>query len=273
MERKLGIFAECLRGVSATEALPLLKKAGFTCYSTHRYEDDLKELVEIGNELGIECDSVHAPFRFTDTYCNDMWKDCAGFEKMNESYLRSIDSAAECGVPYVVIHFMANLKIPKISDMGLARFDAIVDYAKQKGVTVAFENMIRVGPLAYAVDRYENHPNVAYCYDFGHAHCYSGYAYDPDIEWLDIMQDRVVTTHVHDNNGFIPNADYEMDFHMVPFDGNLDYQKVMKKLDEYNYRGALVMEISNGRHLDMPHDEFLSMCYERIKRISDMSRL
>lgn len=274
MERKLGIFAECLRGVKGTDALPLIKKAGFNSFETGRFRrESVKEIIEVGNDLGLICDAIHAPFIFDDAYCNDMWKGGEKYLKMYNSYMETIDSASEFGIPHIVIHFMGNLKTPLICDEGLKRFDEVVAYAQEKGVIIAFENLIRVGALAIAADRYEGNPNVGFCYDFGHAHCYSGYAYAKDLDWVDILQDRIVTTHIHDNEGFIEGFKGELDFHRIPFDGNLDYKKVMKKMDKYGYRGALILEVSNGRHLDMPHDEFLSMCYERLKRISDYSEL
>jgi sugar phosphate isomerase/epimerase len=274
MERKLGIFAECLRGVSSVDALPLLKKAGFNCYTTYLHRrEDVGKLVEAGNALGLNCESIHAPFMTKDAYCNDMWKPGPSYITMYNYYIESINSAAMYNIPSVVIHFMGNWAAPQMSSEGLHRFDEIVAYAVEKGVTIAFENMIRVGSLAYAADRYEKIPNVRFCYDFGHAHCYSGYAYAEDLEWMDIFTDRVVTTHIHDNQGFLKDYKGEIDFHLVPFEGNLDYQHVMNKMDEYGYRGGLILEVSNGRYLDMPHDEFLSMCFERLKRISDMSKM
>jgi sugar phosphate isomerase/epimerase len=59
----------------------------------------------------------------------------------------------------------------------------------------------------------------------------------------------------------------------MPFEGNLDYQKVIKKLDEYNYTGSLILEVFNGKYPDMTAEDFLAWAYERLKRISDMSTL
>lgn len=275
MERRLGIFASCLGGgISDIDALPYIKAAGFNCYTTYRHRrEDVGPLVEAGLKLGLPCESIHAPFMTKDAYCNDMWKSGPQYLKMFNYYKESIDSAALYNIPSVVIHFMGNLKAPELSDEGLARFDKIVEYAIEKGVTIAFENMIRVGALAYAADRYEKIPNVRFCYDMGHAHCYSGYAYAWDLEWMDILTDRVVTTHIHDNEGFLPDYKGEIDFHRMPFDGNLDYAKVMKKMDEYGYRGALVLETSHGTHPDLSNEEYLALAYERLKRIADMSTL
>ena len=273
MERRLGIFASCMSGVPETEAIPMLKKAGFNCYTTYTHRvEDVAKLVEVGNAIDMPCESIHAPFLTKDAYCNDMWKSGMQYLKMFNYYKESIDSAAEFNIPSVVIHFMGNLAAPQLSDEGLARFDKIVEYAVEKNVTIAFENMIRLGAIAYAADRYEKIPNVRFCYDMGHAHCYSGYAYAEDLEWMDILTDRVVTTHIHDNEGFLKDYKGEIDFHLVPFDGKMDYQKIMNKMDEYGYRGALVLETGSSKRPDLTNEEFIALCYERVKRIADMSK-
>ena len=274
MARRLGIFAGCLRGIPQTEAIPMLKEAGFNCYDTYTHRiDDIAPIIEAGNACGMPIESLHAPFMTRDAYCNDMWLSGTQYQKMFNYYKESIDSAAEFNIPNVVIHFMGNLAAPQLSDEGLARFDKIVEYAVEKNVTIAFENMIRIGGIAYAADRYEKIPNVRFCYDMGHAHCYSGYAYAPDICWMDLLTDRVVTTHIHDNEGFIEGFKGELDFHRLPFEGNLDYQKVMDKMDEYGYRGALVLEVGGGQYPDLSPMEFAKTAFERVKRISDMSSL
>ena len=152
MKRKLGIFTDGLKGYTSVEGLQLLKNAGFTCFTTGRYKrEDVKALREKADELGLFFDSIHAPFLFPDAYCNDVWKENnEKGDRMYASYIETINSAGEFGVPYVVIHYMGSLSIPKMNDMGFKRFDDLVELAKEKNVTIAFENMIRIGPLAYA---------------------------------------------------------------------------------------------------------------------------
>ena len=187
------------------------------------------------------------------------------------------DAAADVNAPNVVIHFLANYDAPQLSDMGLARMDSVVEYAIKKGVTIAFENLVRIGALAYAADRYEKIPNVRFCYDFGHAYCYPGYQNAPSFDVLDVLGDRIVTTHVHDNMGYTGTRDVkpskDPDFHQLPFDGTLDYEKVVKKMDHYGYKGALVLELGSGVRPEMGAEEFIKLAYERVKRIADYSTL
>ena len=75
MARRLGIFAGCLRGIPQTEAIPMLKEAGFNCYDTYTHRmEDIAPIIEAGNACGMPIESLHAPFMTKDGYCNDMWK-------------------------------------------------------------------------------------------------------------------------------------------------------------------------------------------------------
>ena len=59
---------------------------------------------------------------------------------------------------------------------------------------------------------------------------------------------------------------------MLPFDGTYDYSKMMQKLNEYNYQGALMLEVwqSYDEYKRLSHEEFLSVAFERISKIANM---
>ena len=87
---------------------------------------------------------------------------------------------------------------------------------------------------------------------------------------MDIFRQKLVATHIHDNHGRGDDQIGDPDTHLLPFDGNMDYERMMRKLDEYNFEGALILEVNNSHHQDMSHEEFLTTCYDRIKKISEM---
>ena len=64
----------------------------------------------------------------------------------------------------------------------------------------------------------------------------------------------------------------DFDQHLLPFDGSYNYEKMMRKLDEYGYAGSLMLEVSQHteEYRRMTHEEFLATAYERIKKISQM---
>lgn len=262
MERKLGITSECLKEVPPEEALPLIKAAGFDCYFTGHYTSEkVASIKKVGDELGLTCEFIHAPFKGI----NNMWLSGMDYMDVDRKMKESIDTAAEHGIPTVICHLSSGWKAPEINDLGLARFDALVEYATDRKVNIAFENLRKIGNLAYFADRYEFIPYVGFCYDIGHEHCYT-----KTVDWMDIFLNKMIATHIHDNMGRGDAKDCDPDLHLLPFDGNVDYEHVMRKLDQYGFEGALVLEVGNSRHLHLSHEEFLQTCYERILKISKM---
>ena len=178
----------------------------------------------------------------------------------------SIDYAASAGVPAIIVHISSGWKAPEVNDLGLSRYDALVEHAIKKGVTIAFENLRKVGNLAYLTDRYASLDNVRYCYDCGHRYCFT-----PNIEWMDIFREKMIVTHIHDNFG-LPADMSDADYHLLPFDGTFDYAGMMRKLDEYKYEGALTLEVGNAKeaYRNMSAEEFIKEAYSRIKKVSEM---
>ena len=170
-----------------------------------------------------------------------MWMPGLGYLTMFNAMKESIDSATENGIPMVITHVSSGWNPPQVNDLGLSRYDEIVLYAKERGITVAFENLRLVGNLACLVDRYEKMDNVKYCFDCGHEHCYT-----KTIKWMDIFTTKTCCTHIHDNMGRpFDDKVNDYDAHLLPFDGTYDYEQ-------------------------MSHEDFLATCYERIKKISMM---
>lgn len=265
MQRKLGINTDCLSGLTdELTTLALAKEAGFESITTGSTKmEEVCALKDKTVAYGMDFPFLHAPFRGI----NAMWEQGDGYLTLYHGMCEAIDSAAAAGVAGVVTHVSSGWQAPPVNDLGLSRYDALVDYAAEKGVTLAFENLRMVGNLACLVDRYEKRDNVRFCLDVGHEHCYT-----KTVCWMDIFTDKLFCTHIHDNVGR-PFYDKVNDFdqHLLPFDGTCNYHRMMQKLDEYGYTGALTLEIFFGAREDykaMTGDAFLATAYDRLKRIS-----
>lgn len=264
MKRKLGIISDCITGENPVSTLDKIKEAGFDCFFTgYTDSETVKALKEKADVLGLEFQFIHAPFRGI----NSMWLEGDGYKEIYDGMIQAIDSASEFGVPIVICHVSSGWECPEINDLGLSRYDALVEYAKEHNVIIAFENLRKIGNIAYFCDRYENNDNVRFCYDCGHEH-----GYTKSVQFMDIFCHRAICTHIHDNLGRGWDKIGDPDLHLLPFDGNLDYEKMMRKLDEYDYSGSLMLEVNNGnpKYNVLSTEEFLATCYERIKKISEM---
>ena len=265
IKRKLGINAGCLVGITPYDALPLLKKAGFESFFTALCQKDaVAALRARADELGLDFDFIHAPFKGI----NDMWLSGMDYLTIFNGIKEAIDSAAAYNVPLVITHVSTGWNAPAVNDLGLSRYDELVLYAKERGVILAFENLRMVGNLAILIDRYEKVDNVGFCFDCGHEHCFT-----KSVRWLDVFGEKVCCTHIHDNYGR-EWGDYEshVDLHLLPFDGTYDYAPMMERLDRYGFEGSLMLEVfqKKPQYETMAPEEVLATAYERIKKISEM---
>lgn len=267
MKRKLGINSECISGVSSEDTLNLIRDAGFDCYFTDKYHlSDAEPVYNRGLSLGLECEFIHAPFK----EINSMWYKTDEHPNVYIRAAETIDTAAALQIPTVIIHTTSGWNPPEINDKGLHRFDLLVERAAKRGVTLAFENLRKVGIVSYMLDRYRNFNNVSFCYDVGHEFCYTN-----GVDWIGIAKRKINCTHIHDNLGQTENPEIHDDMHLLPFDGKIDYENMIKRLDAYSYYGSLMLEVFNNskeEYAKMSAEEFIGTAYERLKKIADYSK-
>ncbi|MBE6602170.1 MAG: sugar phosphate isomerase/epimerase [Ruminococcaceae bacterium] len=264
MKRKLGIIASsCSPFVDEVDLLSEIKDVGFDCFFTGRYtKEAVAALRKRADEVGLAFETIHAPF----AAINTMWLPGMSYRPIYEGMEQSIKSAAEFGIPTVVTHLSSGWNAPEVNDLGLSRFDELVILADRLGVTLAFENLRKIGNVAYIVDRYEGMKHVGFCYDWGHEHCYT-----KTVDWMDIYCRRVACTHIHDNHGRGEEKTGDPDQHLLPFDGTVDYAHIMQKLDAYGYAGPLTLEVgmsATEQYKQMTPRAFLEDCYARLQKIA-----
>ena len=222
MKRKLGINSECISWVSSEDTLNLIRDAGFDCYFTDKYHlSDAEPVYNRGLSLGLECEFIHAPFK----EINSMWYKTDEHPNVYIRAAETIDTAAALQIPTVIIHTTSGWNPPEINDKGLHRFDLLVERAAKRGVTLAFENLRKVGIVSYMLDRYRNFNNISFCYDVGHEFCYTN-----GVDWIGIAKRKINCTHIHDNLGQTENPEIHDDMHLLPFDGKIDYENMIKIL-------------------------------------------
>ena len=156
-------------------------------------------------------------------------------------------------------------------------FSPFVERAQQLGIKLCMENNFdvidrgqvirlfgaRPDEVGELVDRI-NSKNVGVCWDCGHAHI----ARLDQKASLQLLGDKVWTTHVHDNRG-----QYDNDLHLPPFYGSLNWQSFMDGLKAIDYQGTLNFEIEpHTVPLDFMREEFCSV-YQKGQRLLQMMSL
>ena len=114
------------------------------------------------------------------------------------------------------------------------------------------------GYLEYVIDNIKNE-NVGICFDSGHYHVHFKDEFD-----FSKFKNKIFAVHLHDN-------DQSDDLHLMPFDGTLDWKKLVKDLKENNYNGPITMELCyRYEYLNMGIENFYKKGYEVGKKLKKM---
>jgi sugar phosphate isomerase/epimerase len=78
-----------------------------------------------------------------------------------------------------------------------------------------------------------------------------------------VLGDRITCTHVHDNY-------YNMDLHLIPFYGDIDWRAQMASFKEIGYKGNLTFEFVYGKLPDSMVENFLRTAAQSGRLLLDM---
>ena len=263
--RKLGVNLTTCFGTTIPQTIQLVKKTGFdTCFTGWDIGVDVKSIKSCADSFGLEIETLHAPF----IGINPLWDpDSNEGDYYVEKLKKCIWDAGENSIPYVVMHTTIGSKVPFTSRMGLTRIEKLVIEAKKSNVKLAFENL-EFPRFMFLILDYFKDENVGFCYDIGHEYCYT-----PGLEFLPQLNDRLFCTHIHDNFGLgkEKNVDYRDDYHRIPFDCDIDFEKVCKKLKNSGYTGSLMLEVGNREDYnyygELSANEFFEKAFLAAKKL------
>lgn len=206
---------------------------------------------ERARRAGLFVENLHAPVQWQ----NDLSLDNQAGESLFELYSQCLRDCAEHQVPAVVIH-LPNDKYP-LNALGMERIGRLAELAEAKGVRIAMENIFNTKNLAKALDSF---PTLGLCYDSCH------HANDPEApDLLALYGHRLAALHLHDNGG-------ERGQHRLPFDGNIDWPRVMGEIARTGYSGPLSLEPMNWGYEHMDIREFLDLAYERAVKLENIRK-
>ena len=134
--------------------------------------------------------------------------------------------------------------------------DDLEPYARQLGVRIAFEN--GDWPLLQAILGSYAPDYLGLCYDSGHGH-----RDGVGLEQLMSMKDRLISVHLHDNNG-------KADEHKLPFTGTIDWERVVAILSASTYTKCISLESSMRKAGIVGEEAFLAKAYAAGSRLASM---
>ncbi len=257
--RKIGINVRANVRYGVGPFMDCLAATGFESVFTYGNDPEFVEFTaKKCAELGILYEALHAPH----DRINDLWASDDSGEAVIKMFKTSMDLASGNGIPIVICHLSSKEDAPHVSDAGLARFDRIVNYAAKKNLTIAVENQRKLGNLATILEIYGKDSPVGFCWDVGHEACFAC-----GREYLPLFPDRCVFTHIHDNNKL-----YNVDEHLLPYDGLIDFRHIADEIHAANYRGTLALEIDlphegSEKYANLSLEQFVSKAYAAVNRL------
>ncbi|MBI5282727.1 MAG: sugar phosphate isomerase/epimerase [Candidatus Solibacter usitatus] len=216
------------------------------------------------NELGywfrdseLQCHALHAPM-----FSDDCWgRSGPGavitltetskprrLENIDE-IKRAIAVAEKIPFKYLIQHL--GVAGEEYDDFKLdAAFTALEDlhlFAKNRGVEILLENIPNRLSSAERLIHFNEitHLNLGFCLDTGHANIMDGLD-----STFNLMQDRIRSTHIHDNNGVD-------DVHLFPTlapGGSIDWKRAMTLLRSRSSQYPLLLELKDSPAFPHPLD-------------------
>lgn len=274
-KKKLCLSLSSVCGIPFEEQLPLFKNTGFDgFFVTWNPNLDALALANKARELDMVFQSIHAPWdKAADFWHTDENKGQLAIRELKAC----IDTCVSCSVPILVVHAFIGFEEHNPTQIGLKRFSQVVDYAREKGIKIAFENTEGQEYLAALMDCFAGDDTVGFCWDSGHEMCYN---HSQDL--LALYGDRLLSTHLNDNLGiksFDGKITWLDDLHLLPFDGIADWEYNVQRLHKYNFSDILTFELNlkskPGRHendayMEMPYERYVAEAYKRACRIAVM---
>jgi len=128
----------------------------------------------------------------------------------------------------------------KIKEINLINFSEIAKSAQDFGVKIAIENRLEQTFGAFPQDLIElvdeiNNDYIGICLDTGHINVQGV----PPSKAVRLFGERLIATHVHDNNG-------KGDQHLPPLMGNINWSDFISSLNDVHYTTPIIVEIPGG---------------------------
>lgn len=240
---------------SNENSLDLIKKAGFKkvflSWVNNGWGETHERMFDLCKKNDIEVVFAHVGYRGTHAVAN-LWKLGDLGEGVVDAICRDLEIVKKHGISSVVMHVSKSNENPVLSNIGIERIKKIVEKAEKLGIDLALENTAWEGVLEYIFDNIKS-DRLKVCYDSGHDH-----AHFKDRFNFERFKGLIVATHIHDNHA---NADE----HLLPFDGNVDWNCVVENLKNSEYRSTLSCEACyRNQYEKVEPKTFFKLAYQRL---------
>lgn len=262
-------------GISVEEQIKLFKKVGFEAFFT-MWDENIALYRKTADETGMIYQSVHAPFG----NAAKMWSDAEEAAEAVEELLRCIADCEKYSVPILVVHPYIGFEEKVVNkENGIKNFRIVLEKAKRKNVKIAFENVEGEEYLKALMDEFKNYENMGFCWDSGHEQCYNR-----GKDMLGLYGKRIIATHINDNLGvrsYNGEITFYDDLHLLPFDGIINWENAMKRLNKCEYNDILTFELNkfgkpdrheNDKYAELSTERYVTECYIRACKVAAIKK-
>lgn len=263
MKNNVAMFVRCEskpinENISNEESVVQIAKAGFDkvflSFQNDHLNNEFEKYLKLCKDNKLEIIFVHLGYR-TSPGIATIWEEGKEGDTLVSDYKKDLDIMAKHNLTLAVMHVTKGSKQSPMSQIGIKRWTEFIDYAKDLGICIALENTVWPDYLEVIYDNIKN-PNLTFCYDSGHDHAHFKDAYD-----FEKLGKKISCIHLHDNDG---NADQ----HLLPFDGNINWDKLIKRLKNNNYKGVITGEmVYQKKYTNDSPENFFKECFNRLNEI------
>jgi len=221
--------------VDLLQKLLLIKQAGFDiCMPTldplHEVINyPIENAVSYAKQIGLKLDYGHAPYKEPDI--NAFWTNTKEGDEIERIYEDTINVASYNGIKTIICHLHCGTS-NELNEVGLKRLERLANYAEQKNVIIAIENLYSYIEPDFIFNNI-NHSNLKMCFDSGHENFLT-----PNANFLNKFNNKIVAVHLHDNDGV-------KDQHKTIFTGTINWEVVATKLAKIK-NVELTLEVKNA---------------------------
>lgn len=185
----------------------------------------------------------------------------------------TIISAKKLEVDRVVLHVYTGFYDEGPTAIGLKRIGEVLETAQKHGIKLCFENLEGEQFLDAVLTEYQSCEYAKMCYDCGHENCYATH------KVVDKFKDKILALHINDNMGIRSNDKIlsgRDDMHIVPFDGNVDFDRVINIIKYVKLENELTFELKfckdeiADKYRQMNFDDYLSLAKERMIKVANL---
>lgn len=256
-----------LLGEIAKAEIPAVEVFCASVHFDYRSGEAVRDLASALSEHGLELNSLHAPTErdAISGHQTGMPISISDPERIRridavDEVKRALEVAERIPFRYLVQHIGSGRQSADARklDAAFASLENLVIFAKHRGVTMAIENKADELSCPASLHQFihETHLQVKFCFDIGHAHIEGGV--EPGLE---LLRDRVVSVHVHDNHG-------DKDEHLPPGEGTIDWDGAFRALAGGPETPALVMELKE-RGAGTPSLDDIRKAFDRLEKFAE----